>query len=186
MNKQHQLEQAVIKILNLDGWKLKWTGEGSESWDAEGLTPKGKECVIEMKFRNKYYPTKMLEKFKYDKLMATGKVAFYFVNDPKASYMFWLNDIKMLEPVDKYCPETTMWQNNKIMKPCYLLEESQAAMVNNNDTIETMKKEIIQKLNQLSDRINLQQREELQKDIVQLKLSEKYSDFIKMKEKWNI
>ena len=54
------------------------------------------------------------------------------------------------------------------------------------NTIEIMKKEIIQKLNQLSDRINLQQREELQKDIVQLKLSDKYSDFIKMKDKWNI
>jgi hypothetical protein len=42
----------------------------------------------------------------------------------------------MPEPVDKYCPSTTMWQNNKVMKPCYLLEESQAAMINNNDTIE--------------------------------------------------
>ena len=186
MNKQHQLEKAIIKILNLDGWKLKWTGEGSESWDAEGLTPKGKECVIEMKFRNTYYPTKMLEKFKYDKLMNTGKVAFYFVNDPKANYMFWLNDIQMPEPVDKYCPSTTMWQNNKVMKPCYLLEESQAAMVNNNDTIDTMKKDIIQKLNQLSDSINLQQREELLKDIIQLKLTENYSEFIKIKDKWNI
>jgi hypothetical protein len=92
----------------------------------------------------------------------------------------------MPEPVDKYCPSTTMWQNNKVMKPCYLLEESQAAMVNNNNTIEIMKKDIIQKLNQLSDRINLQQREELLKDIVQLKLTENYSKFIKIKDKWNI
>jgi hypothetical protein len=186
MNKQHKLEQAIVKILNLDGWKLKWTGEGSESWDAEGLTPKGKECVIEMKFRNKYYPTKMLEKFKYDKLMNTGKVAFYFVNDPKANYMFWLNDIQMPKPVDKYCPETTMWQNNKIVKPCYLLEESQAAMISKNDSISIMKKDIIQKLNQLSDRINIQQRDELFKDIVKLKLTENYSEFIKIKDKWNI
>ena len=186
MNKQHKLEQAIVKILNLDGWKLKWTGEGSESWDAEGLTPKGKECVIEMKFRNKYYPTKMLEKFKYDKLMNTGKVAFYFVNDPKANYMFWLNDIQMPDPVDKYCPETTMWQNNKIVKPCFLLEESQAAMISKNDTISIMKKDIIQKLNQLSDRINIQQKDELFKDIVKLKLTENYSEFIKIKDKWNI
>jgi metal-responsive CopG/Arc/MetJ family transcriptional regulator len=49
-----------------------------------------------------------------------------------------------------------------------------------------MKKDIIQKLNQLSDRINIQQREELLKDIVQLKLTENYSEFIKIKEKWNI
>jgi hypothetical protein len=59
-------------------------------------------------------------------------------------------------------------------------------MVNTNNTIDIMKKEIIQKLNQLSDRINLQQREELLKDIVQLKLTENYSEFIKIKDKWNI
>jgi len=186
LNKQHQLEKSVVSILNLDGWQLNWTGEGSESWDAEGLTPKGKECVIEMKFRNKHYSTKMIEKFKYDKLIATGKVAFYFVNDPKANYMFWLNDIKMPEPVNKYCPMTTMWNNSKVLKPCYLLEESQAAMINNNDTIYTMKKEIIQKLNQLSDRINIQERDEVLKDIVKLKLSDDYEDFKKIKNKWNI
>ena len=95
INKIHKLEQTIVQLLNLDGWKLKWTGEGSESWDAEGLTPKGKECVIEMKFRNKHYDTKMLEKFKYDKLIGTGKVALYFVNDPKANYLFWLNDIEL-------------------------------------------------------------------------------------------
>ena len=105
INKIHKLEQAIVQILNLDGWELKWTGEGSESWDAEGLTPKGKECVIEMKFRNKHYDTKMLEKFKYDKLIGTGKVALYFVNDPKANYLFWLNDIELPKAVNKYCPD---------------------------------------------------------------------------------
>jgi hypothetical protein len=92
----------------------------------------------------------------------------------------------MPEPVDKYCPETTMWQNNKIVKPCYLLEENQAAMISKNDSISIMKKDIIQKLNQLSDRINIQQRDELFKDIVKLKLTENYSEFIKIKDKWNI
>ena len=133
VGKIHKLEQAIVQILNLDGWQLKWTGEGSQSWDAEGLTPKGKECVIEMKFRNKHYDTKMLEKFKYDKLIATGKVALYFVNDPKANYLFWLNDIELPEPVNKYCPETTMWGNKKVLKPCYLLEESKAVMINKNN-----------------------------------------------------
>lgn len=134
INKIHKLEQAIVLLLNLDGWQLKWTGEGSESWDAEGLTPKGKECVIEMKFRNKHYDTKMLEKAKYDKLIATGKVALYFVNDPKANYLFWLNDIEMPEPVNKYCPDTTMWTKKRVLKPVYLLEESKAIIINKNNS----------------------------------------------------
>jgi len=133
INKIHKLEKAIVLLLNLDGWKLKWTGEGSQSWDAEGLTPKGKECVIEMKFRNKHYDTKMLEKAKYDKLIDTGKVALYFVNDPKANYLFWLNDIEMPEPVKKYCPDTTMWTKKRVLKPVYLLEESKAIIINKNN-----------------------------------------------------
>ena len=54
----------MITLLNLDGWMLNHTGEGSQSWDAEGTTPKHQECVIEMKFRNKYYDTKIIEKDK--------------------------------------------------------------------------------------------------------------------------
>ena len=133
ISKQHKLEQAVISILNLDGWKLKWTGEGSKSWDAEGLTPKGKECVIEIKFRKKHYDTKMLEKFKYDKLIDTGKVALYFVNDPKANYLFWLNDIELPKPIEKYCPDTTLWTKKRVLKPVYLLEENQAILMNLNN-----------------------------------------------------
>ena len=132
INKIHKLEKAIVLLLNLDGWRLKWTGEGSQSWDAEGLTPKGKECVIEMKFRNKHYNTKMLEKAKYDKLINTGKVSLYFVNDPKANYLFWLNDIEMPEPVKKYCPDTTMWTKKRVLKPVYLLEESKAIIINKN------------------------------------------------------
>ena len=134
ISKIHKLEQAIVQVLNLDGWQLKWTGEGSQSWDAEGLSPKGKECVIEMKFRNKHYDTKMLEKFKYDKLMDTGKVALYFVNDPKANYLFWLNDIEMPEPVNKYCPDTTMWTKKRVLKPCYLLKEDDAILINKNNS----------------------------------------------------
>jgi hypothetical protein len=84
MNKQHKLEQAIVKILNLDGWKLKWTGEGSESWDAEGLTPKGKECVIEMKFRNKYYPTKMLRKVQIRQVNEYWQSSFLFCKRPES------------------------------------------------------------------------------------------------------
>ena len=135
INKVHKLEKAVITILNLDGWDLDWCGGGFEHYDAVGETPKGKPCVIEMKFRKKYYETKMLEKLKYDKLMDMPEdmVKLYFVNDPKANYMFWLNEIDMAEPVEMYCPDTTLWTKNRKNKLVYLLKEDQAALINYNE-----------------------------------------------------
>ena len=129
----HRWEQSVVTLLNLDGWTLSHTGNGSISWDAEGTTPKSQDCVIEMKFRNKYYETKIIEKAKFDKLIATGKVALYFVNDPKGNYLFWLNNLKDLEVKNMYCPDTTLWGSKKVSKPCYLLKESDAAIININE-----------------------------------------------------
>jgi hypothetical protein len=119
--------------LNLDGWNLKHTGEGFEHYDAIGTTPKGKECIIEFKFRKKYYKEKLLEVYKYDKLIKTNKIALYFVNDPKGNYMYWLNNLKDLKSKDMYCPDTTLWTKKKVLKPCYLLDESQASIINLND-----------------------------------------------------
>ncbi len=128
----HKWEESVIALLNLDGWDLKHTGKGNKSWDAAGKTPNGNECVIEMKFRKTYYEDKMLEKFKYDKLLATGKVALYFVNDPKGNYLFWLNDLKGLKEIEMRCPDTTLWTKKKIKKPCYLINEKFATIININ------------------------------------------------------
>ena len=62
----HNLEKAVVTILNFDDWQLTWTGETNSLYDAEGLTPekngKRTRCVIEMKFRKKYYEKKLIEK----------------------------------------------------------------------------------------------------------------------------
>lgn len=129
-------EKAVVAILNLDNWKLEWTGKDYEHFDARGKTPKGFDCVIEMKFRDTYYETKMLEKYKYDKLMELPKdvVKLYFVNDPKGNFMFWLNNIDLPPLVDKFCPDTTMWTKKRILKPVYLLEENQASIINLNST----------------------------------------------------
>ena len=69
IKKIHKLEKAFVTFLNFDNWDLKWSGEGYEHFDAKGKTPKGLECVMEMKFRNKYYSDKMLEEYKYNKLM---------------------------------------------------------------------------------------------------------------------
>jgi len=101
----HKFEQAVVWFLNLDGWDLQHTGLNYEGYDAKGKTPKGNECVIEMKFRKTYYATKMLEVAKYERLMKLPKdvVKIYFVADPKGTYFFWLDGIDKLKTVEKYC-----------------------------------------------------------------------------------
>ena len=128
-------EQAVIMILNLDGWDLTWTGKGSAHYDAKGKTPKGIDCVIEMKFRNKYYEEKMLEKYKYDALMKLDKsiVKLYFVNDPKGNFLYWLNTLIMPKTQKMYCPDTTMWTKKRLLKDVYLLTENEATRININN-----------------------------------------------------
>ena len=132
LNKIHIYEQAVVKMLNMDNWKLKWAGNSYKHYDAIGKTPKGHECVIEMKFRNKYYEEKMSEFYKYDKLISMDSeiVKLYFVSDPKGNYLYWLNYLDMPEPVEMYCPDTTMWTKKRLLKPVYLLTEQQASIVN--------------------------------------------------------
>ena len=73
---------------------------------------------MEMKFRQKYYPSKLLEVDKYNRLMDMpyDMVKLYFINDPKVNCLFYLNTIKLPEPVEMYCPDTTLWQKKKIKK----------------------------------------------------------------------
>ena len=138
IKKINQWEKAVVMLLNFDGWELEWTGEGSSRFDAEGFTPEknGKRfrCVIEMKFRNKYYEEKMLELDKYSALMNLDDdiIKLYFVNDPKGNFMYWLNTLKMPETIKKYCPDTTMWTKKRILKDVYLLKENDAVRINLN------------------------------------------------------
>ena len=136
LKKINDLEKAVVFLLNLDGWNLEWCGEGYSRYDAKGVTPKGKQCVIEMKFRKTYYETKMLEKDKYDALMALDQdiIKLYFINDPKGNFMYWLNQLDMPEPIKRYCPDTTMWTKKRINKDVYLLKENQASRININIT----------------------------------------------------
>jgi len=134
IKKINKWEQIVVTFLNFDGWDLKWTGEGYKHYDAKGKTPKGFPCVIEMKFRKKYYEDKMLEKYKYDALMALDKniIKLYFVNDPKGNFMYWLNTLKMPETKKMYCPDTTIWTKKRLNKDVYLLKENQASRINLN------------------------------------------------------
>jgi hypothetical protein len=127
-------EQAVVLLLNFDGWDLEWTGEGYAHYDAKGKTPKGFDCVIEMKFRNKHYETKMLEKYKHDALMALNEdiIKIYYVFDPKGNYLYWLNALQMPPAVKKYCPDTTIWTKKRMLKDVYLLKETDASRININ------------------------------------------------------
>jgi hypothetical protein len=134
ISKIKKLEQAVVTVLNFDGWDLKIPEDNFSRYDAYGTTPKGKKCVIEMKFRNKHYEDKMLEKDKYDALMALDDdiVKIYFVADTKGNFMYWLNTLKMPETVKKYCPDTTMWTKKRLLKDVYLLQEKYASVINFN------------------------------------------------------
>ncbi len=134
ISKIKKLEQAIVQVLNIDGWDLKIPEDNFSRYDAYGTTPKGKKCVIEMKFRNKHYEDKMLEKDKYDALMSLDDeiVKIYFVADTKGNFMYWLNTLKMPETVKKYCPDTTMWTKKRLLKDVYLLQEKDASIINLN------------------------------------------------------
>jgi len=96
-----------------------------------GLTPNNNKCVIEIKVRKKYYKDKMIEKYKYDKLMSLPDdvVKLYYVNDPKGAYIYWLNNIELPKLESIRCPSTTMWSKDRKDKEVYLLPERLASVV---------------------------------------------------------
>lgn len=129
----NKFEKALVLFLNtFDEWKLEWVGDQNLPYDAIGKTPKGLDCVIEMKFRKKYYDTKLIEKKKYDNLMSLNDdtIKIYFVSDPKGSYYFWLNKLKDMDIIDQKCPTTTFWRKHKIEKQVYMLKEEWASIIN--------------------------------------------------------
>ena len=131
----HQAEKAVIMKWNeYEGWNLEWSGGEYEHFDAKGYTPKGFKCVIEMKFRKQYYYDKLLEKYKFDKLMQINDdiIKIYWINDPKGNYMFWLNKLDIPPIKDMWCPSTSFWNTKKVLKPCYLIPENDASIINPN------------------------------------------------------
>ncbi len=128
----HKWEQGIILLLNLDGWELEWTGGEYEHYDARGKTPKGFNCVIEFKLRNSYYQSKMLEQYKYKKLMQIEDcMKFYYVFDCKGNYLYHLDTLSMTELKIIEAGSTTYFEDkNKINKNVYMLTESQASIIN--------------------------------------------------------
>jgi len=123
LSRVHQFEQSIVSLLNLQGWHLEWCGGGYEHFDS---------VVMEIKWRKKYYEKKMIEKYKYDKLLAEDAEALYLVADPKGHYIFWLNDLAKQETVELYCPDTTLWTKKRNNKECYLLDERDAHKIHIN------------------------------------------------------
>ena len=128
----HKWEQGIIHLMNLDGWELEWCGGGMEHFDAKGKTPKGFDCVIEFKLRHAYYPTKILETFKYEKLMAMPCMKFYYVFDCNGNYLYHLDTLKIPEqPTYVNCKATEKFNRTELVnKNVYFLSESQASIIN--------------------------------------------------------
>ena len=127
----HAWERGIIQLMNLDGWELFWCGGEFSHYDAFGKTPKGFDCVVEFKLRNAYYPTKILEKFKYDKLMAENCMKFYYVFDSKGNYLYHLDNFVLPASVDVNCKTTEKFGNTELIdKQCYMISESQASIIN--------------------------------------------------------
>lgn len=135
IQKVNKFEKALVKLLNtFDDWNLEWVGDQNLCYDAKGYTPKGEKCVIEFKFRKKYYDTKLLEKKKYEALMKLPNdvVKIYFVSDPKGNYWYWLNKLADMKLINKSCPSTSYWNNQKVTKEIYLLSEEIASIIQKN------------------------------------------------------
>lgn len=130
-NEHHKWEKGIVLLLTLDGWDLEWTGGEFEHYDARGKTPKGFDCVIEFKLRNAYYPTKIIEKYKYDKLMQMDCLKFYYVFDSRGNYLYLLDTLKLPELESMDLQKTTYFKNtNTVNKNVYMLSESQASIIN--------------------------------------------------------
>ncbi len=130
INQIHAKEQLKVSELNSRGWKLKWSGGGFDHYDAIGKTCTGKKCVLEFKFRNDSYKTKMLEVYKYEKLMEMHEYQiFYLVSEQYFDYIFDLRNLTNLKKQELQCPKTTLWENQMVTKKVYLLNASDAETI---------------------------------------------------------
>jgi hypothetical protein len=128
-------EKTIALMMNgFLNFQLNWVGDENTFYDLRGLSPNGNKCVVEIKVRQKYYKEKMLEKYKYDKLMTLPDdvVKLYYVFDKKGSYLFWLNQIELPPVKSIRCPSTTMWSKDRKDKEVYLLPERLASLVDYN------------------------------------------------------
>lgn len=127
IEKIHLLEQQLVFLMNLDGWKLNWTGEDYSHYDAMGLDLNGKNCIIEFKFRREAYIDKMLEVCKYQALLDVDIAKrYYAVIDFKGVWVFDLDSIEYTSQTINSPRQSIFNDTNKVEKKVMMLEKSSA------------------------------------------------------------
>ena len=127
IEKIHLLEQQLVFLLNLDGWKLEWTGEDYSHYDAMGLDLNDQKCIIEFKFRNEAYIDKMLEVYKYQALLDVDvPKRYYAVIDFKGCWIFDLDSIEYTSQTINSPRQSIFNDTNKVEKQVMMLEKSSA------------------------------------------------------------
>ena len=116
-------EQELIFLLNLDGWQLKPSEDKYCFYDAYGTNPKGQSCILEFKFRQDYYKTKILECEKWNNL-TKYKVdeIYYVVIDSKGCHIYTADAIDHQKVITLELPKKTIAEIiEKKTKACYEL-----------------------------------------------------------------
>lgn len=127
IEKIHLLEQQLVFLLNLDNWRLEWTGEDYNHYDAMGLDLNDQKCIIEFKFRNEAYIDKMLEVYKYQALLDIDIAKrYYAVIDFKGCWVFDLDSIEYTSQTINSPRQSIFNDTNKVEKQVMMLEKSSA------------------------------------------------------------
>ena len=123
----NELEKQLVFLLNLDGWRLEWSGADFNHFDAKGLDLNGSSCIIEFKFRNEAYIDKMLEVYKYQALLAVDvPKRYYAVIDFKGVWVFDLDSIKYNKQTIQSPRQSIFRDTGLIEKKVMMLEKSSA------------------------------------------------------------
>lgn len=132
MKEHHKIwEQKILTAMNSIGWNLILSENQYEHYDAYGKTPKGFDCVIELKRRHKYYADKVMEVYKYEKLMEMECLKFYYVFDTRGNYLFLLDKLELPCSLLIQSAETIVFDKKNIIdKRVYFLSESKAILKN--------------------------------------------------------
>ena len=108
----YELENELIFLLNMSGWKIRWSKEKYCIYDAIGTNLKGQSCVLEFKFRRKFYKTKILETKKYNALLdQQTEQKYYCVVDQKGCHIYEFRSIDRNNLIELNLPKETITQN---------------------------------------------------------------------------
>lgn len=127
-----ELETQLVFLLNLDGWKLTKCRDVFSIFDAYGYDTNGQKCIVEFKFRQEYYDTKMLENKKYQSLINLNYVKkYYCVIDSAGAFMFDLSNIDKSDFHIIDLPKKTITDKpEKKQKEIYFLKNDDAIVYN--------------------------------------------------------